>query len=161
MISFNNTNILKADVEALICPINIVGTAGRKSLTRRFRQVFPDNYKAYQLAASQDKLRPGQMLVYQTKEPFIQKFIINFPTTRHWSNPSMLIDIETGLDDLIFVVRANTIKSIAIPALGCTGPNALDFKRDVKPLIIEAFKRIPRVWVDIYEPKTATMAKSN
>ncbi len=154
MISFTiNNNILKADVEALVCPINLVGTAGRKSLTRSFRKAYPDNYKAYQLAADKDKLRPGQMLVYRTQEAYYQKYIINFPTNRHWSNPSLILDIEMGLDDLIFVIRGNAIKSVAIPALGCAGPYGLDFNRDVKPLIIRAFNRIPRIRVDVYEPK--------
>lgn len=160
MISYSRGNILDSDVEALICPINLVGTGATKGSERRFRKQFPQNHRAYQLAANEGSLRPGQMLVFKTNQPFIHKYIINFPVKRHWSTPSLILDIESGMIDLIDVIKNNNIKSVAIGALGTCGPCGLDWEI-VKPFILRPFYQLPHIRVDIYEPKPVTMARMN
>jgi O-acetyl-ADP-ribose deacetylase (regulator of RNase III) len=80
------------------------------------------------------------------------KYIINFPTKRHWRQPSRMSDIECGLADLILQVEALKIKSIAIPALGC-GNGGLDWS-EVRPLIEAAFEKLPEVNVKLFAPTT-------
>ena len=62
---------------------------------------------------------PGRMLVTfgGCVKPY--RFIINFPTKRHWKDLSCLEDISLGLDRLRLGLINNEVKSIAIPALGC------------------------------------------
>jgi O-acetyl-ADP-ribose deacetylase (regulator of RNase III) len=61
------------------------------------------------------------------------RFIVNFPTKRHWKGKSRIEDIDAGLDALIADVRRLGIKSIAVPPLGC-GLGGLDWA-DVRPCI--------------------------
>ena len=46
------------------------------------------------------------------------RFINNFPTKDRWRRRSKLEYIESGLEDLVQVIKANEIRSIAVPALG-------------------------------------------
>jgi hypothetical protein len=48
------------------------------------------------------------------------RFIISFPTKYHWKDESRLEQIDSGIKRLGSIVRENSIKSIAVPALGCT-----------------------------------------
>jgi O-acetyl-ADP-ribose deacetylase (regulator of RNase III) len=49
----------------------------------------------------------------------VQRFIINFPTKDHRKAESRLVDIESGLRDLVRVIDELRVKSIALPPLGC------------------------------------------
>jgi O-acetyl-ADP-ribose deacetylase (regulator of RNase III) len=91
------------------------------------------------------------MFVYHAANLFNPKFIVNFPTKKHWKSKSKFQDIEQGLDDLIKVVKKYKIRSIAVPPLG-SGLGGLNWL-DVKKLIIAAFDRVPDVAVHLYEPK--------
>lgn len=58
--------------------------------------------------------------------------------------------IRDGLCDLVRRVDDLGIESIAIPALGC-GNGGLPWHY-VRPLIVDAFARAPRVRVVLFEP---------
>jgi len=86
------------------------------------------------------------------------RYVVNFPTKRHWRNKSRIEDIGSGLTALIDDVRKLHIKSIAVPPLGC-GLGGLDW-RVVRPMIETAFAQLPDVRVMIFEPSGAPSAKS-
>ena len=46
------------------------------------------------------------MLVFETGQLTNPKFIINFPTKRHWRGKSRIEDIESGLKALVEEIRA-------------------------------------------------------
>lgn len=77
------------------------------------------------------------------------KWIMNFPTKKHWRQKSRLAYIETGLQDLVRVIETKGIQSIAVPALGC-GLGGLDW-REVKKLL-EQYLGCLDVEVYVYEP---------
>ena len=78
------------------------------------------------------------------------RWIVNFPTKGHWKSKSRMEDVKSGLEDLIETVRALGIKSIAVPPLGC-GNGGLPW-REVRPVIEEAFAKVPEVEVLLYAP---------
>jgi len=78
------------------------------------------------------------------------RWIIHFPTKRHWRHPSKLEWVREGLVDLRRVVTELGITSIAVPPLGC-GNGGLEW-RDVRGLIEEALGDLPGVQVMVYEP---------
>lgn len=149
MIEFKNGNLLEADVEALVNTVNTAGVMG-KGIALQFKQAFPANFAAYEKASKQEEILPGKVFIHETGQMGNPRYIINFPTKRHWRAKARLDDIESGLNDLVRVVRENDIKSIAIPPLGC-GFGGLNWE-DVRPLIVAAMKTLPGVLAWVYPP---------
>ncbi len=161
MIKLQQGDILHADAEALVNTVNCVGIMGR-GIALQFRKEFPENYKAYKAACDRGELQPGKMLVYDLNRLQHPRFIINFPTKRHWRGKSSIEYVKAGLKALVEEVRRRQIQSIAIPPLGC-GLGGLDWN-EVRPLIEEAFQSLPETLALVYEPAGApaaeTMAKA-
>lgn len=150
MIRFVRGDIVDSQAEALVNTVNTVGVMG-KGVALRFKQRFPENYRFYREACERGEVTPGKVLVFRT-ECLQPRYIINFPTKRHWRQKSRIEDIVAGLQDLVQRVRDLGICSIAIPALGC-GHGGLRWA-DVRPLIENAFASLPDVHVEVYEPMT-------
>lgn len=142
MLRLEKANLLEVGAEALVNTVNTVGVSG-KGVALQFRQAFPDNYEAYRRAAKRGGVAVGTMFVFDRGTITSPRYIINFPTKRHWKGRSRIEDIEAGLDDLVRVVRRLEIHSIALPALGC-GNGGLNWSQ-VEPLIRRAFDGLPDV----------------
>ncbi|MCB0055024.1 MAG: macro domain-containing protein [Caldilinea sp.] len=153
MIQFKTGNLLTEDVEALVNSVNCVGVMGR-GIALQFRNVFPANYQAYAEACKRHEVKPGQMLVYETGQLTNPRYIINFPTKRHWKGKSRMEDIDAGLVALVDVIRQRNIQSIAIPPLG-SGLGGLEW-RAVRERIEAALQGLDDRQVIIYEPSDVT-----
>ena len=159
MIEFTSGDILKCEADALVNTVNCVGVMGR-GIALQFKNMYPDNFKAYAAACQREAVQPGHMFVYETGQLTPPRFIVNFPTKRHWRGKSRIEDIDAGLSDLVKVIRNKDIRSIAIPPLG-SGLGGLDWN-DVRPRIEHALAELPHVQVIVFEPSgapsSATMA---
>jgi O-acetyl-ADP-ribose deacetylase (regulator of RNase III) len=153
MIDFKTGDILKTQAEALVNTVNCVGIMGR-GVALQFKDAFPANFKAYEAACAGDYVRPGKMFVFETGFVSDPKYIINFPTKRHWRGKSRLEDIDAGLRDLVEVIRARGIRSIAIPPLG-SGLGGLNWA-DVRTRIEASLGSLPNVHVTVFEPHTSS-----
>lgn len=142
-------NLLDAQVDALVNTVNTVGVMG-KGLALQFKKAFPDNARAYETACRKGGLQIGQMFVFD-RGILRPRWIVNFPTKKHWRPASKLSYVEEGLVDLVQVVRRHDIRSIAVPPLGC-GNGGLDWA-DVYPRIIAAFEPLPDVRVVVFAPE--------
>jgi O-acetyl-ADP-ribose deacetylase (regulator of RNase III) len=142
-------DILKADAEALVNTVNCVGVMGR-GIALQFRNVFPDNFKAYAAACKQGEVQPGRMFVFETGQLAGPRYIINFPTKRHWRGKSRIEDIRDGLVALVSEIKARNIRSIAIPPLG-SGLGGLQWSQ-VRALIERAMAALPDVDILVFEP---------
>jgi O-acetyl-ADP-ribose deacetylase (regulator of RNase III) len=154
MIEFTTGNILEANAEALVNTVNCVGVMGR-GIALQFRNSYPENYRAYVKACERGEVEPGKMFVFETKQLSFPRYIINFPTKRHWRGKSRLVDIASGLEALSHEIQLRGIHSIAIPPLG-SGLGGLDWD-DVRPLIERMLSDLPDVTVIVYEPHTETV----
>lgn len=152
MIEFKSGDILKDESEALVNTVNCVGVMGR-GIALQFKNAYPANFKAYVAACQRSEVHPGRMFVFETRQLTSPRYIINFPTKRHWRGKSRIEDIEAGLVALVEVIQNKGIRSIAIPPLG-SGLGGLDWA-EVKQRIITAFGGLADVRVAIYEPKGA------
>jgi O-acetyl-ADP-ribose deacetylase (regulator of RNase III) len=152
MVRFQRGDILEARAEALVNTVNCVGVMGR-GIALQFKNAFPANFKAYAAACKRKEVQPGRMFVFDSGELTPPRYIINFPTKRHWRGKSRLEDIRSGLDALVDEVRARDIRSIALPPLG-SGLGGLDWS-DVRPLIESALARLPGVEAEVFEPDGA------
>ena len=155
MIEFKTGDILRADVEALVNTVNCVGIMGR-GIALQFKNDFPENFKAYEAACAREEVQPGKMFVFETRTLTNPKFIINFPTKRHWRGKSRMEDIDSGLKALVEEIRTRGIRSIAIPPLG-SGLGGLNWA-DVRPRIVEALRGLNDLQVIVFEPNSAPVA---
>lgn len=149
MIKLVTGDLLAADVEALVNAVNTVGVMG-KGLALQFKKAFPANFKAYAAACKRGDVEIGKMFVFDAGSAATPRFIINFPTKKHWRAPSTLAYVEQGLDDLVDVVRERKIRSVAIPPLGC-GLGGLDWQA-VRPRIQKKLIVLADVDVLLFEP---------
>ncbi|NQW18732.1 MAG: macro domain-containing protein [Chloroflexi bacterium] len=154
MIDLVRGNLLSADCEALVNTVNCVGVMG-KGVALQFKKTYPNNYEIYRDVCDAGEMVIGKMLVTETGLLGTPKYIINFPTKDHWKNRSKIEDIELGLESLVSEIEARSIKSIALPPLGC-GNGGLDWP-DVRPLIVEALSLVD-VDVQLFEPGYAPFA---
>lgn len=155
MIKYTTGDILQADTEALINTVNCVGVMGR-GIALQFKNAYPANFKAYEAACRREEVQPGRMFVYSTGQLTNPRFIVNFPTKRHWRGKSRMEDIESGLVDLARVIRENNIRSIAVPPLG-SGLGGLNWS-DVRSRIEDALSELTNVDILVYEPGGAPQA---
>lgn len=151
MIEFVKGDLLEADVDALVNAVNTEGVMG-KGIALQFRKKFPDMFEAYRRACKSGQVQPGRMHVFGCGDTSHPKFIINFPTKRHWRDRSRIDDIEAGLAALVDEVQRRNIRSIALPALGC-GNGGLDWQ-SVLPCIKAALGPLVNVRVLVFTPET-------
>ena len=148
MIEYKTGDIFAEDVEALVNSVNCVGVMGR-GIALQFKNMFPENFKTYAAACKRNEVTPGRMFVHETGQLF-PRYIINFPTKRHWQAKSRMEDIEAGLDALVREIRQRDIRSIAIPSLG-SSLGGLRWE-DVRPRIEAALAGLDDVEGTLFEP---------
>lgn len=150
MIKYITGNLLDCQAEALVNTVNCVGVMGR-GIALQFKKKYPANFKAYEKACHQQQVQPGKMFVFDTQQLVYPRFIINFPTKRHWKEKSRIDDIELGLQDLVDVIQKYHIRSIAIPPLGA-GLGGLEW-HDVRRHIEASLGDMSDVEIFVYEPQ--------
>ena len=149
MIEFKTGDILTEDAEALVNTVNCVGVMGR-GIALQFKRAFPENFKAYAAYCKRNEIQPGKMFIFETGEMISPRFIVNFPTKRHWRGKSRIEDIESGLGSLADEIRSRGIRSVAIPPLG-SGLGGLNWS-DVRSRMREALSGLDDVRIIIFEP---------
>lgn len=151
MLRFVQGNLLHAEAEAVVNTVNTVGIMG-KGIALAFKEAFPENFRLYEAACKANQVEVGRMFVVENTG-LGPRWIVNFPTKKHWRHPSKLEWIREGLVDLRRVIAERDIRSIAIPPLGC-GQGGLQWT-DVRLLIQKSLGDMPDVDVIAYEPTAA------
>lgn len=150
MIEFKKGNLFAQDAEALVNAVNCVGVMGR-GVALQFKRAFPENFNAYAVRCKRNEMRLGEVFVFETANLDNPRYIINFPTKRHWRDKSRLEDIESGLKSLVCEIEQRHIRSAALPALG-SGLGGLDWIREVRPLLAASLSELPDVRFVAFEP---------
>ena len=104
-IKLTKGTLLKEDAEALVNTVNTVGVMG-KGVALQFKEKFPLNYKLYRKACEKKEVVIGKMFVTQTGFLTNPQYIINFPTKQHWKGFSKLEYIDSGVDDLVKIIKS-------------------------------------------------------
>lgn len=150
MIEFKTGDLLAEPVEALVNSVNCVGVMGR-GVALQFKRAFPENFAAYEAACRRGEVQPGKMFVFETGHLTPPRFIINFPTKRHWRGQSRLEDIEAGLGALVAEIEQRRIASVALPPLG-SGLGGRDWRGEVRPLVERYLGGLRETRVIAFEP---------
>ncbi len=129
--------------------VNTLGVMG-KGIALMFKEAFPENFKAYAEACKAGEVEVGRMFVTERRGLIGPKWIINFPTKKHWIHPSRMAWIESGLEDLKKIIKEKHIRSIALPPLGA-GNGGLEWSQ-VRQLIERSLSELEDVDIVVYEP---------
>ena len=136
MLIYRRTSLLESPVQTLVNTVNCVGVMG-KGLAQAFKDREPAMFSAYKKVCEQGLLEPGKLWLWRGAD----SWTLNFPTKKHWRNPSKLDWVESGLKKFASAYEAQGIKEISFPRLGC-GNGGLDWE-DVRPLMEHYLKPLP------------------
>ena len=129
MITYIDGDLFESPAKVLVNTVNTKGVMG-KGIALKFKRIYPEMFKLYREHCEHGRLDLGKLFLYKTSH----KWVLNFPTKKHWRNPSRIEYIEAGLQKLTKSYGEMGITSIAFPALGC-GNGELDYESQVKPLM--------------------------
>jgi O-acetyl-ADP-ribose deacetylase (regulator of RNase III) len=136
MLTYHRTSILTAQTQTVVNTINTVGVMG-KGLASAYKSRYPAMFKTYKQLCKEGKIDIGRLWLWKGED----QWVLNFPTKKHWRNPSKLTYIEAGLKKFVEQYEARGIWEIAFPRLGC-GNGGLDWD-DVGPLMESYLKPLP------------------
>ena len=140
MIHYVSGNMFDSPAQTLVNPVNTVGVMG-KGLALEFKNRYPKMFEEYKKQCRDGWLYVGSFMLWRAKD----HFVLNFPTMKHWKDPSSLIYVEAGLLSFVNEYESYGVSSIAFPRLGC-GNGGLDWKT-VKPVMERYLQELP---IDVY-----------
>lgn len=146
MIKYVKGDIFNSPSKIIVNTVNTVGAMG-KGVALEFKKRYPEMFDKYQELCSNQLLDVGKLYLWRESE----KWVLLFPTKKHWRYPSKIEYIEKGLQKFEQNWDKLGTNTIAFPRLGC-GNGGLDWQ-EVKPLMEKYLSKIPMqilVYVDNY-----------
>jgi len=137
MITYVVGDIFYSPARTLVNPVNTVGVMGA-GLAYDFKRFYPDMFEHYQQLCQDDHFDIGQLLLHRTDH----KWVLNFPTKKHYRAQSKTDYIEAGLQKFVSVYAELGITSVSFPALG-TGKGELDWESQVRPIMESYLDPLP------------------
>lgn len=161
MLTYVSGDFFDHQANIRINTVNCVGVMGA-GVALAFKKRYPEMYRGYVFECEQGNLAPGRPWVWKGSDMFSENIeIINFPTKKHWRNPSKYSYIEDGLKWLSNYLLSKAGSVVTLPALGC-GHGGLEWGR-VRELIELHLSNTP-AQILIFEPaasKNAAKPHSN
>lgn len=146
MLTYVIGDLFRSPAKVLVNTVNVVGVMG-KGIAKDFKLIYPEMFHEYQRLCESKELDIGRLSLHRTPH----KWVLNFPTKKHWRNPSKLEYIEAGLTAFVRGYADNSITSVAFPPLGC-GNGELDWEHQVRPLMERYLKKLPiEVYIHLYQ----------
>lgn len=146
MIKYVKGDIFNSPSKIIVNTVNTVGVMG-KGVALEFKKRYPEMFDKYQELCSNQLLDVGKLYLWRESE----KWVLLFPTKKHWRYPSKIEYIEKGLQKFEQNWDKLGTNTIAFPRLGC-GNGGLNWQ-EVKPLMEKYLSKIPMqilVYVDNY-----------
>lgn len=106
-------NIFTSSCQTLVNTINCAGVMGA-GIALECRLRWPRMHERYLELCVAGKIQPGLLWLHKTPE----RWILNFPTKKHWRFPTQEQYLHTGLQKLTSSWQQRGITSIALPLLG-------------------------------------------
>lgn len=146
MIKYVKGDIFNGPSKIIVNTVNTVGVMG-KGIALEYKKRYPEMFVRYHDLCKSNQLDIGKLYLWKKSD----KWVLLFPTKKHWRNPSKLEYIEQGLIKFVDNWDKLGADSIAFPRLGC-GNGGLDWTV-VKPLMEKYLNKIPMqilVYIDNY-----------
>lgn len=112
-------NLFCSEHQTLVNPVNCVGVMGA-GLALEFKLRYPPMFDRYVELCRSRQMDIGKLWLYRGRnaEDSGQKWVLNFPTKKHWRWPSRMEYLEAGLRRFMETYRERGITSVAFPLLG-------------------------------------------
>ena len=137
-------DIFSSSTEAVVITVNCVGAMGAGiALEARYR--WPEINDRYEKACELRQVSVGELIWEKTQS----KWVILFPTKKHYSMPSEMTYISQGLVALAREIKSKAISSIALPHLGCSHGGLM--WSEVKPMIESNLMDISDLDVELWD----------
>lgn len=143
MLTYYQTSILTSSAQTVVNTVNTVGVMG-KGIAAEFKKRHPEMFVAYRKLCEQKQLDVGMLWLWRGSD----QWVLNFPTKKHWRNPSKLEYIEAGLKKFVREYERQAITEISFPRLGC-GNGGLDWE-NVRPLMESYLADLP-IQVNVHD----------
>ena len=150
MIKFTRGNIFDSPAEAIVCPVNCVGSLGA-GLAKQFRNKSKELDDEYKKLCAQGAIKPGGLVLADAEVPGTGHEVWLLATKDDWRHPSQLEWIDNGLQGMVMKIKELEISSVALPAIGC-GLGGLRW-RDVRYLIEKYFGELDRWLAEAVAPE--------
>ena len=137
MITYVYDDLFSSPAQVLVNTVNTVGVMG-KGIAHTFKRMYPNMFKEYKARCNSGQLTIGMLHLYKTPH----KWILNFPTKKHWRGESTVDYIEAGLKEFMDIYDSEGIESVSFPMLGC-GNGGLDWDSQVRPLMEKYLNSLP------------------
>lgn len=157
-------NIFNSPCQTIVNTVNCVGIMGA-GIALECRLRYPDMYTQYVKLCSDRALDIGKLWLYKGCD----RWILNFPTKKHWKFPSKEIYLRQGLEKFVQSHTEKQILSVAFPLLGAQH-GGLDPEQSLGlmqhylgrcEIPIEIYKYDPTAADDVYDSfKTMLRSKS-
>lgn len=112
-ITVRRGNIFRSTSQTLVNTVNCVGVMGA-GLALECRLRYPAMFQRYAQLCSERKLDIGRLWLYKAAD----RWVLNFPTKRHWRYPSKPEYLHRGLQRFVETYAERGITSVAFPLLG-------------------------------------------
>lgn len=146
MLTYLRGDLLSSPAQVQVNTVNVVGVMG-KGIALQFKNKYPEMFKSYRQICEKHLFDVGNLYLWKSSK----KWVLLFPTKKHWRNPSKIEYIESGLKKFVENYDRLGIESIAFPKLGCGNGN-LDWNI-VKPIMEKYLKPLPiniYIYIDNY-----------
>lgn len=111
-------NIFASQCQTLVNTVNCDGVMGA-GIALEFKLRLPEMFDRYAEHCRAGRIAIGKLWLYQPPpDARERRWALNFPTKRHWKNPSKIEYLEAGLEKFLAAYQEKGIESIAFPVLG-------------------------------------------
>jgi len=147
-------NIFTSESQTIVNTINCVGVMGA-GIALECRLRYPEMHEKYVALCSNNQIGIGRLWIYKASD----RWILNFPTKKHWRYPSKVEFLHAGLEKFIGTYKEKGIESIAFPLLGADKggiPQSQSLSIMIEYLEraeiqVEIYKYDPRAKDDLFE----------
>jgi O-acetyl-ADP-ribose deacetylase (regulator of RNase III) len=115
MITIVNGDLFTSEAQTIVNTVNCVGAMG-KGIALEYKKRYPKMYHEYKSLCDRNLMDVGKLWIFKTPE----KWILNFPTKKHWRHQSEVQYLILGLTKFVDTYKVKGITSIAFPLLGAS-----------------------------------------
>ena len=96
MLTYLRGDLLSSPAQVQVNTVNVVGVMG-KGIALQFKNKYPEMFKSYRQICEKHLFDVGNLYLWKSSK----KWVLLFPTKKHWRNPSKIEYIESGLKKFV------------------------------------------------------------